>query len=445
MTTLRLFLKIKTAGNSFLNMAKYIRKWFPVHITFFILILFFILIEIFIDSDSSEKVRDISNVLVKIIISVIGVIILFSFTATLIPYILYKKSGRKPEVKFHYTPQNNVVCEIASDGLQYFFTGVIKAELTFDGKYTISFPLKKLKSGQAQGTKELELPDIKNYDLDTVTLFFQDVFRMFFLWKTFRYKTSVIIFPAENSRIAITSKPFALDDDKVRTDTIHHKEGELLHFKHFESSDDIRRIVWPVYAKTKELIIRTIEMQNMYASKIDLYASFCNGYHGALNRETSNAILNRYKSSVWTVYQSLKEENEVCFAPDQQPNITGEYQHEVSAQIAGMSWHTKQIEEYLKTGNLSVCCISSLIPAQDVKKILDTLDSNTFIVFISLKSFLWKLSFRGIIKSIFLIQKPEEKVSRKWLFSAMRIQILNNEKSIGKALAEGNIKYLEIK
>jgi hypothetical protein len=411
--------------------------------TFFILLLFVLLVREYIAAGASEKVNDIAFLLLKSSMFVFGIIVLFSIITILIPYLMYRSAKSIPEIKFTYTDLNKIVCVVVCNKLLFPFAGILKAGLTFDKQYEVLIVLKKLKHRQAYGKKELTLPNIKSYDLDKVTLFFQDIFRLFSFKIEFKNKVLVTVLPVSDNEIELSNVlSYTMNKDEIRTDTIHHKEGELLQFKHFESSDDIRRIVWPFYAKTKELIVRTIEMQSMYASRIDLYASFCNNYRNMLAKTVSNDFLNNYKINIWELYKSLKKDNEVRFIPDQKSKIAVEYRHEVSAQISGMDWHANKIEDYLGNEKVSVVCISSLLSLQNVEKCLDKLDANTIVVFSSLRSSVEKIGVKDIVREIFTI--PEKKIINwRWLFSPNRRKILNNDNAIRNILIARKLKFIE--
>jgi hypothetical protein len=397
----------------------------------------------YVAAGASEKVNDMAFLLLKSSMFVFGIIVLFSIITILISYFLYRKAKSMPEIKFTYTDVNKVVCVVVCDKLLFPFAGMVKTGLTFDKQFELFVVLKKLKHRQAYGKKELSLPNIKSYDLDTVTLFFQDVFRMFSFKIEFKNKISVTILPVSENEIELSKVSYTMDKDEIRTDTTHPKEGELLQFKHFESSDDIRRIVWPVYAKTKELIVRTIEMHSMYASRIDIYASFCNNFQNILEKTVSDIFLNYYKTHIWEVYKSLKKDNEVRFIPDQKSKIAVEYQHEVSAQIAGMDWHSNKIEEYSGNEKILVICISSLLSFQDIDKFLDKLDANTMVIFTSLRSSVEKINVKDIVKEIFTIPE-KKKINWKWLSSSNRKKILANDNAIRNALKTRKLNYVEL-
>jgi hypothetical protein len=414
-----------------------------VRMTFFIVLLFVFFVKKYVANNASEKVSDIAFLLLKGSMFVFGIIVLFSLTTTLVSFLLHRRSKTKPKIKFTYTTTNEMICEIVCNKLLFPFAGVVKAGLTFDKKYETLIVLNRLKNRQAFGRKKLTFPNIKSYDLETITLFFQDIFRMFSFKIEFSHKLSIVVLPVSENDIELSKVSYTIDKDEVRTDAIHRKEGELLYFKRFESSDDVRRIVWPVYAKTKELIVRTIEMYSIYASQIDMYTSFCNDYRNMLEETVSDTFLNNYKTNIWNVYKSLKKDNEIRFIPDQKSKIAVEYQHEISAQISGMDWHSNKIEEYFGNGNISIVCISSLIPSQDTEKFLDKLGTNTVIIFTSLKSSVEKIGIKDVIREIFTIPE-KKKINWRWLLSTNRRKILNNDNAIRNALISRNLNYIEL-
>jgi hypothetical protein len=416
----------------------------PVRLVFFIVLLIFAAAKYIVYPEASERTIEISNLLLKITMFALSTIILFSLLTTLIPYILYVRSKGKPEVKFRYADDNNLICEIECRKFPFFFAGVLKARIVFDNRYTASILLERKKGRRMAGVKKLSPPDIKSYDPEAVTLFFQDYFRMFSMQKTFYFKASITVLPVHRHEHDIISQPIVLSDNEIRTDTIHRKEGELLHFKQFESSDDVRRIVWAFYAKSKELIVRTTEMYSMYVSKLDFHASFCNEYADLLKKNTDSEFLNYYKTAIWETYRSVKTTGkDIYFIPDQKSKSAAKHGHEVSAQISGMSWHSNRIYDYLKDAKVSICCISSLVPVQDIEKAANfTFSSETFVVFVTLKSFLGKINPLDILTLIFTV--PEKKPGWLFFFSRNGKTILNNEKAIRDILKSRSINYLEL-
>ncbi|MDR1887162.1 MAG: hypothetical protein LBQ70_04525, partial [Prevotellaceae bacterium] len=63
---------------------KYIRRKMHVRVTFFIVLAFVFLVGRYVDSDASEKVRDIASLLLNGSMFVFGIIILFSIITVLV-------------------------------------------------------------------------------------------------------------------------------------------------------------------------------------------------------------------------------------------------------------------------------------------------------------------------------------------------------------------------
>ena len=82
-------------------------------------------------------------------------------------------------------------------------------------------------------------------------------------------------------------------------------EGEYLNYKNFENNDDVSRIVWKIYAKNKELVVRIPEIMDPYASHVYLYASFFTSFNVAGSTPVEVPFLNYYKAMIWTLYQNL--------------------------------------------------------------------------------------------------------------------------------------------
>src|SRR5690606_39221073 len=109
-----------------------------------------------------------------------------------------------------------------------------------------------------------------------------------------------------------------------------------------EAGDDVRRIVWKVYARNRELVVRVPELFEPYASHLYFYASF----EAAVKKQWTGdgyltEMLNYYKNRVWTVYDTLaKNEWELRYIPDQQFQIPelGNEAERVARTISNSEW-----------------------------------------------------------------------------------------------------------
>jgi hypothetical protein len=429
-------MNVKTTLVVFAKAFRQIRKKTPVRLVFFIIVAGLFLTSNWTASEHVDKTTELSALLLRTLIFVFVAVVLITAASLTLSYIMYIKAEARPEVKF-YT-DNGTLCEVNVAKVLYPFAGTLKAELSFDKKDSVLILCRRKKDRQARGAKKLCLPDIRNYQLDSVTLLFQDVFRLFSLRKTFRFNMKVTILPDTGEATRLQSLPRAYSDDETLSDTVHFREGELLNFKHFESSDDIRRIVWQMYAKNRELIVRTAEMHNLYASKIDMYASFQQGFNLS-DKNLSGILLNRYKEKVWTVYKALSAEHEVRLATEQK---AGEDDKQaVGAQISGLDWHTGDAV-YPVNPNISVCCVSALTPCAQVEHLLNSIHSGVLLVFATFADNIGAIDFRNILWNIFTIDK--RRTSLRWLLSGARRKIVANRKNIRQLIDKQSINCVEI-
>ena len=84
-------------------------------------------------------------------------------------------------------------------------------------------------------------------------------------------------------------------------------EGDFLNYKDFESGDDVRRIVWKIFAKNRELVIRTPEVINPYASHIKFHTSFYNVISKDLTAAYATSMLNYFKDVVYNICLSIQK------------------------------------------------------------------------------------------------------------------------------------------
>ena len=242
--------------------------------------------------------------------------------------------------------------------------------------------------------------------------------------------------------------PKKTENPDIRIEQLRRVDGEYLNYKDFESGDDIRRIVWKVYAKNKELVVRMPERFQPYASHLYFYASFYAGVKQEWMGETYlKEMLNYYKNHVWTVYDTLAaKEWSMRYIPDQSFNIADNLSDaEKSARIISNSeWHKdKGLREYFNTKQGTVLCISSLTDIDDLQSILDESNSSTVIYFVKLShTFRHFVAWNWFKRLIFL--PPDDRLNKlrtRWTFSPMRFKIQKREKELEEALNKSDVTW----
>ncbi len=327
------------------------------------------------------------------------------------------------------------------------FLGTIKNRLVYDDlQMTELFVLgHNFKEGRSMlrtgigSQNKIALPDIKEYQVKGNFLFFQDFFQLF-SFPIFESQSTKFYQPPQSIKRSLKeAKPYQVIKEDIRIDEPRKIPGDYLHYKGFEQGDDIRRIVWKVYAKSREFIVRIPEMNEPYAAHLRIVASFHNDLSGKnLHPGFTNEMLNFYKENIWSIYNSLtKDKSQVTFIADQEIIIGEEKsQDAVQKMISHCNWQKEiGLPEIIKQDKIKILCISSF---NDPSEIEDFLNNNqeTTIYFTKLSDCFKHQYGISLLSRIFLKEAddPEKKLKSRWLFSPWRIPILKREKAIEKIL-----------
>src|SRR5690606_32978426 len=109
------------------------------------------------------------------------------------------------------------------------------------------------------GKNRLQLPDVKEYELKGGCIYFQDMLHLFSLAVSqlvSRHCYQPLVMGAEEDAAVFPKSSEPMD---VRSEQSRRVEGEYVNYKAFESRDDGRRVVWKVYAKNRDLVVRIPE------------------------------------------------------------------------------------------------------------------------------------------------------------------------------------------
>jgi hypothetical protein len=329
--------------------------------------------------------------------------------------------------------------------------GFVKMRLLYDkSKFTDKFILSdrinqnffSFKTGLA-GNNTLLLPDIKEYNFSNAIIFFEDMLQFFKFTSICNLNQNIYNLP--HSLLYDTNEiaPKKTEEEKIRIQQLKKVEGELLHYKKFEDSDDVRRIVWKIFAKNKELVVRVPEIMDPFASHIYMYASFYNDQHFQLHPEYHQEMINHFKNSIWTIFDSLsKKEFEVRFISDQHQLLNSHEKKTVQKAITLSQWHKdKSLSDYFKIQNGSILCIHSYTPINELTLLLSSTESNTNIFFIQLSKVFKSHYILNFLIRIFFKPPPDHLSSlrSRWAIHPLKFQTLNNEKALLSLLKKSNL------
>ena len=398
-----------------------------------------------------------------LIAALIGLSILSTFATFF--YYLWLRNSKDVKLQIGFTTEakkgkkNKLFLNTRIDGAVRPILGFIKGRLFYDDhqmtdRFTLLSNKRKeqtLWRSAIAGKSRMNLPDIKEYDLEGGFIYFQDMLHLFSLAVSqpvsgHFYQPPVLM--DETDKDVFPKKTETMD---VRIEQLRRVEGEHLNYKDFESGDDVRRIVWKVYAKNRELVVRVPELYEPYASHLYLYASFYAATKAQwLNEGYLKEMLNYYKNTVWTIYETLsRKEWEMRYIPDQVFNLPEQLSdsEKTSRIISNSQWHKDaSLQQYFNPKSGTVLCISSITDPQELRNTLDRCDASTVVYFVKLSNALKHFAPLNWLRRIIFLP-PQDRLNKlrsTWTFSPIRIQIQKREKEIADILSKSHVTSGEL-
>ena len=391
--------------------------------------------------------------LVKVASFFIITIISFSFVLVVVSWLhfLYwkKKKGIYFFIEINTNNESNVEKQTVKIQLNPIFKpimGFIKIRLLYDKKYfSHKFSILEksnnaIFSQKIDGTYHWALQEIKEYKLEKAIIYFEDVFQFFSLAVSLHANNNFYAHPVASGINELNISPRKTEETNTRIDQMRKVEGEFLNYKNFENNDDVRRIVWKIYAKNKELVVRIPEIMDPYASHVYLYASFFTSFNVEGNETIEIPFLNYYKTVTWSVYQSLiKKGYEVKYIPDHDvsSNNIADEQQWVKYAISSSHWHSgKELKDFVQTNNASVVIISSLSDVAQVRELAERYGNEIRFIFIKLTDTFKHQNIADWLQWIFVKSEQQDMdvYKRKWAISLLREKIKENERRLEEVI-----------
>lgn len=413
-------------------------------------------------TDNESSFKDIFTLLIKVagyFTFCIVIVALFSVVFSFLHFISVK---RKKEIVFQLSTdikesklhQKQTVRLLIAPILKPLF-GFIKIRLQYDDKH-FSNKFSLVENGRLQffrkkieGIYYWSLPEIKEYRIEKAVLYFEDVFQFFSVAVNIPTNNQFFTQPILKQINDLKTHIRKTDDNTIRIDEMRRVNGEYLNYKNFEDNDDVRRIVWKIYAKNKELVVRIPEIMDPYASHIYMYTSFFSSFQILGNSAVEIPFLNYFKTITWSIYQNLiKQGFDVKYISDQEVaknNVTDE-QQKVKYSISVSKWQSNtDLKSYIKTSNASVIVISSLSNASEVEELIHQYGNAITFIFIKLTDSFKKQNLIDWVQWLF-VENDKDDIDvhkRNWAISALRFRIKENEekleKIIGKKVEKGQL------
>jgi len=418
----------------------YYLNFIPLKFNFFY---FVIILTIAYYTDSIIETVELNSSRIKIIriitLGFLALVLFVSFLTSFLPWIsfLFKKrilekdeDERKDIIKIYFQKSGYESGDVPIDkidilGIRRPPLGFAKIRIVYGNykvsdKILINEALKEKKSRKhigIRGQGNLWLPNVRDNPIISSIIFFEDMFQIF----SFPYleieHMGIYTTPSDNQIQNIDILPNNTEEEIVRVFTKKKLEGEYLNYKKFESGDDVRRIVWKIYAKNRELIVRIPDKVNPYTSHVSLYASFHHGFPKYRHALINDFFLDFFKGHVRNVSQSIQSSGySVKYFPDQtfRDFYHIEDYNKRLFQLSSSIWHDqKDLYQYLNQNqNMRikapfVLCISSLCPVEKLAYL--TSDSTRLAVVYWIKmSEVFKYRKQSILKYFVISPEPTE-------------------------------------
>ena len=333
------------------------------------------------------------------------------------------------------------------------FLGTIKARLVFAEKKisesvlldsSIQRPRHWWRQG-IKGTGQTVLHDRGIYDVHYVLVSFSDALGLLSLPVRLPFTQQLFTLPTSMSPTTVRAQPNATEEQTHRIEIPKRVEGEHVNYKEFEMGDNIQRIVWKIYAKSGQLVVRIPETKDPYASHLYFYVSFFSSQHtnGAFETE----LLNVYKDKVRNLFEALQRNGyQVRMPHDQEmPKLAGlnEKKSELF-QITAGKWQSQvSPSTFVKTSNAAFVCLTSLVGSAEIETLLKNLPASVPLVVVKLSDAI-PSPFQISLKDIFFKpeSKPTDHLRQPWLLSSLRRELIKNENEISALLKTRDNSWL---
>ncbi len=382
------------------------------------------------------------------------ILISFAFLTTAISFFTFWILKKRNKLHFSISIKKTGEDERVLPVIEVFISPILKPLLGFlkirfqydenhySPKYTLVEKQRKLISFRYSGRFLWEMEKIREYELQEGYLYFEDFFQFFSFTSSLKMTDSVVIRPKKTLIQHIPAFPNKTEDTSVRIPELKKVEGEMLHFKSFENTDDLRRIVWKIYAKNKELVIRRPEILDPSASHVYVAASFYSSFSVRNNSWAEDFFLDQFKNIIWSIFKQVEKSGfKTAYITDQQtpkkrPADEGD---EVAYKILSSEWQNKtKAEDIPHLSETSLLIISSLNDVDSIRTILENKPKGPTIVMVKLSVSLKVSKADYLFKRIFI--EPEkgrlEKYKQSWDFSTFKTKVIENEKALEKLLHE---------
>lgn len=397
--------------------------------------------------------HDIFVLLLKITLYISGTFLISAFLSVAISWIYFLYKKKHQEIIFHIktrpfdTPYQPI--ELKLFPVLRPVLGYIKLRFVYDNG-TFSDKIQLVEDEHANwfnqyldGFYDWKIESIKEYRISSVIIYFEDFLQFFSIATNLPSSERFYTPPQRVQMEQVHAKHRNTEKRTHRIDEMQKVKGDLYNYKKFEAHDDIRRIVWKIYAKNRELVIRSPEILEPYASHMYLYVSFYSDYLHQHNEIINEPIINYYKNTVWSLFKNLSQEGlDVRWVSDQPEKAVTFDGHpikdeEIKHLIALSTWqNSKDVLNFVQPKNAAVVVVSSLTNVKQVQQLVSEYGREISFILIPLSTCIGQQSIGSWLQWFFLQEEKNQQArfKSKWAVSALRRTLIKNEKELSKYL-----------
>lgn len=276
--------------------------------------------------------------------------------------------------------------------------------------------------------------------MDGIVFHFEDPFRFFsisFFQSVALERLQLPDAPPENSHWLYNKHP---DREEEQTPNMQRRPGDWLNLKSFEPGDDVRRIVWTLYARHKALMVRWQDQQDPYGNTLRVYVSF-----NALDLIHNDPKVYRYaetqyKQRLYALLHGFLQEGVLLdWRTDYVPWVKGISLDALADELTRASWRINNAS--IQDADLpspSLVFVSSLSTPQQVQQMAACWPDALFVQ-VNLFRPLSKRSWRSRLTSLFFKSNSILNTSLydTWWRNPLRARLIKNDNNIKQLLQQG--------
>jgi Protein of unknown function DUF58 len=413
-------------------------NFFPFQITLFVLLLSCVGVYYFLKQQNTlgNEYLGIVLLLFKIALWSLCSVLLLSFVLSFCAYLLFRYWYKHKIASVNFQIDGEKKLNIQIKNICIPFLGSLNMKVFYEPDLqTKTFIVGALKNsnGWPKRTFEASLPvdlhHYKDYRISGGILYFEDILKVFSFPISFNSAISYMHFPEVNTLDLNDVIPQRAQEVKTRIPELKRVNGDWLAYKKFDQGDDTRRILWKVFAKNRELMVRQIETQLPFASEFNVYINFENVLNHLPYENYFEEMLNYYKSILLSVLETLSLQNvEINYFIDSTANIS----KNKNAQIIHSEWQEENNNLKLPR-EIHLSIFHSLSPVNKLEQILNvSKHKNAKIILVRLGAPFQNTAIGSLAKRIFLLppENPLQQLKDLWWFSPIKNKTRQQELKI---------------